>query len=86
MADGNGWVGDTPGFNGDLTAILGSIKAKTLFLASPHDPLHATALRDTLNSYSDGMPPAVATRPQSLWRRLGQALTTPPPVTPLARP
>ncbi|MBC3480415.1 MULTISPECIES: hypothetical protein [Pseudomonas] len=55
-------------------------------LASPHDPLHATALRDTLNSYSDGMPPAVAPRPQSLWRRLGQALTTRPPVAPVARP
>jgi homoserine O-acetyltransferase len=37
MADFNGWVGDTPGFNNDLTAILGSIKAKTLFIASPHD-------------------------------------------------
>ena len=37
MADRRGWVGDTPGFNGDLNAILGSIKAKTLFLANPHD-------------------------------------------------
>ena len=37
MADFNGWVGDTPGFNNDLNAILGSIKAKTLFIASPHD-------------------------------------------------
>ncbi len=37
MADLRGWVGDTPGFNGDLTAILGSIKAKTLFLANPRD-------------------------------------------------
>jgi homoserine O-acetyltransferase len=37
MADGLGWVGDTPGFNGDLIAALGSIKAKTLFIFSPHD-------------------------------------------------
>jgi len=37
MADSRGWVGDTPGFNGELSAILGSIKAKTLFLASPND-------------------------------------------------
>jgi len=36
-ADERGWVGDTPGFDGDLNAILGSIKAKTLFLASPGD-------------------------------------------------
>ena len=36
-ADLSGWVADTPGFNGDLTAILGSIRAKTLFLANPHD-------------------------------------------------
>ena len=36
-ADFSGWVGDTPGFNGDLNAILGSIKAKTLFLANPSD-------------------------------------------------
>ena len=28
MAAGSGWVGDTPGFNGDLNAALGSIKAK----------------------------------------------------------
>jgi homoserine O-acetyltransferase/O-succinyltransferase len=37
MADGNGWVGDTPGFNDDLNAILSSIKAKALFVASPYD-------------------------------------------------
>jgi homoserine O-acetyltransferase len=36
-ADLSGWVGDTPGFNGDLAAILGSIKAETLFLATPQD-------------------------------------------------
>jgi homoserine O-acetyltransferase len=28
MAAGRGWVGDTPGFNGDLDAALGSIKAR----------------------------------------------------------
>jgi homoserine O-acetyltransferase len=35
--DMHGWVGDTPGFNDDLDAILHSIKAKALFLASPRD-------------------------------------------------
>jgi hypothetical protein len=37
MADLRGWVGDTPGFNGDLSAIFGSIRAKTRFLANPND-------------------------------------------------
>ena len=32
-----GWVGDTPGFNGDSNAAFGSIKATTLFIYSPHD-------------------------------------------------
>ena len=36
-ADMSGWFGDTPGFNGDVTSILKSIKAKTLFPASPYD-------------------------------------------------
>ena len=35
MAAGRGWVGDTPGFNGNLKAVLGSIKAKTLFIIQP---------------------------------------------------
>ena len=37
VAFGRGWVGDTPGFGGDLGKALGSIKAKTLFLYSPQD-------------------------------------------------
>lgn len=37
VAGGRGWIGDTPGFGGDLGKALGSIKAKTLFLYSPHD-------------------------------------------------
>jgi homoserine O-acetyltransferase len=37
MAGGRGWVGDSPGFNGDLNAALRSIKAKTLFLINPVD-------------------------------------------------
>ena len=37
MKWGRGWVGDTPGFNDDLNAVLGSIKAKTLFIYSPQD-------------------------------------------------
>jgi homoserine acetyltransferase len=35
-ASSRGWVGDTPGFNG-LDGALRSIKAKALFLMSPHD-------------------------------------------------
>jgi len=34
---GRGWVGDTPGFDGDLAKALGSIKAKALFVYSPQD-------------------------------------------------
>jgi homoserine O-acetyltransferase len=41
------WVGDTPGFNGNLQAVLNSIKAKTLFILSPQDlflpPQHVDA-------------------------------------------
>jgi homoserine O-acetyltransferase len=40
MAWGRGWVGDTPGFNGDLNAALSSIKAKVLFIYSPRDQFH----------------------------------------------
>jgi len=40
MAGGRGWLGDTPGFGGDLGAILGSIKAKTLFILSPQDLIY----------------------------------------------
>ncbi len=36
-AGGRGWLGDTPGFNGDLTAVLRSIKARSLFILSPQD-------------------------------------------------
>lgn len=36
-AFGRGWVGDTPGFGGELAKALGAIKAKTLFLYSPQD-------------------------------------------------
>jgi homoserine O-acetyltransferase/O-succinyltransferase len=34
---GRGWVGDTPGFGGDLRKALDSIKAKTLFIYNPQD-------------------------------------------------
>jgi homoserine O-acetyltransferase/O-succinyltransferase len=40
VAWGQGWVGNTPGFNNDLSAVLGSIKAKTLFIYSPQDQFH----------------------------------------------
>jgi homoserine O-acetyltransferase len=36
-ADSRGWVGDTPGFDGDLPRIFGSIKARTRFFANPTD-------------------------------------------------
>ena len=34
---GHGWLGDTPGFNGDVMAALRSIKAKALFIHTPND-------------------------------------------------
>jgi homoserine O-acetyltransferase len=37
LAFGRGWVGDTPGFNGNLAKALGAIKAKALFIYSPQD-------------------------------------------------
>jgi homoserine O-acetyltransferase len=37
MSFGRGWVGDTPGFNGDVNAALASIKARALFIFSPQD-------------------------------------------------
>jgi homoserine O-acetyltransferase len=40
MASGRGWVGDTPGFNGDLNAALASIKARTLFIYNPRDQFY----------------------------------------------
>ena len=40
MASDRGWVGDTPGFNGDLNAVLASIKARTLFIYSPRDQFY----------------------------------------------
>ena len=40
VAWGRGWVGDTPGFNGDLNKVLGSIKAQTLFIYSPEDEFY----------------------------------------------
>ena len=39
-----GWIGDTQGFNGDANAALKSIKAKTMFLVSPHDQFFVPAL------------------------------------------
>ena len=39
-ANGSGWVGTSPGFNNYLNAILGSIKAKTLFIYSPQDQFY----------------------------------------------
>jgi homoserine O-acetyltransferase/O-succinyltransferase len=37
VALGRGWVGDTPGFGGDIAKALGAIRAKTLFLYSEYD-------------------------------------------------
>lgn len=51
-AGGLGWLGDTPGFNGDGNAALRSIRAKTLFIYSPHDqfftPQHIQAQLDEI--------------------------------------
>jgi homoserine O-acetyltransferase/O-succinyltransferase len=45
VASGRGWLGDTPGFDGDLNKVLGSIKAKTLLVYNRRDefylPKHA---------------------------------------------
>jgi len=54
IADLRGWVGDTPGFNGDLNAILGSIKAKTLFLANPHDQFVPKSYYETMTDAIPG--------------------------------
>lgn len=47
VAFGRGWVGDTPGFDGDIGKALGAIKARTLFIYSPQDrffqPQHVDA-------------------------------------------
>jgi homoserine O-acetyltransferase len=40
VSQGRGWVGDTPGFNGNLSAALRSIKARTLFLYNPQDQFY----------------------------------------------
>ena len=40
MASGRSWVGDTPGFKGDLNTALGSIEAKTLFIYNPRDQFY----------------------------------------------
>jgi homoserine O-acetyltransferase len=47
MAGGRGWVGDTPGYDGDLIAALGTIKARTLFIFSPQDQFMQPALINT---------------------------------------
>lgn len=36
----NGWLGDTPGFNGDVFAALRSIRAKALYLYNPQDQFY----------------------------------------------
>ena len=41
-----GWVGDTPGFDGDLNKTLASIKAKVLFIYSPQDEFYLPAQVD----------------------------------------
>lgn len=43
------WLGDTPGFNGDVSAALKAVKARTLFVVSPYDqfflPKHVESQR-----------------------------------------
>ena len=40
MAATRGWIGDTPGFKGDVNSTLRSIKAKVLFIYNPRDQFH----------------------------------------------
>ncbi len=44
MSTAPGAVADTPGFKGDLAAALGAIKAKVLFIISPHDQFQSAEL------------------------------------------
>jgi homoserine O-acetyltransferase len=37
MVPARGWIGDTPGFGGDLARVLRTIKVKTLFIYNPQD-------------------------------------------------
>ena len=37
---GGGWLGNTPGFGGDVFAVLRSIKAKALFVYNPNDEFY----------------------------------------------
>lgn len=54
MSFGRGWLGDTPGFNGDLYAALRSIKAKTLFIVNPQDQLFSPpAIEAQMNAIPD---------------------------------
>lgn len=53
-ADDSGWVGDSPGFNNDLNAVLGSIKAKTLFIYGQHDQFYVPKQIDTLTKATPG--------------------------------
>jgi homoserine O-acetyltransferase/O-succinyltransferase len=39
-SSGSGWLGNTPGFNGDVFAALRSIKAKTLYIYNPNDQVY----------------------------------------------
>lgn len=53
LAGGRGWLGDTPGYDGDLNAALASIKAKTLFILSPQDLIFPPQLAE---AYSRAIP------------------------------
>jgi homoserine O-acetyltransferase len=84
MKWGRGWVGDTPGFGDDLFAALGSIKAKTLFIHSPHDqfvPPHYVEIQ--VNAIPDARAVAIDSNAGHLIccnadpqadRRMGQAI------------
>jgi homoserine O-acetyltransferase len=47
-ADSRGWIGDTPGFDGDLSRVFGSIKARTRFFANPSDQFVARQHYETM--------------------------------------
>lgn len=46
-AAGLGWLGDTPGYKGDLNAVLGAIQAKTLFIYNKDDQFMTPAHIET---------------------------------------
>jgi homoserine O-acetyltransferase len=53
-ADTRGWLGDTPGYDGDLARVFGSIKVRTRFFANPSDQFVARQNYETMASMIPG--------------------------------